>query len=253
VADRPRVEGEDRRGAELLEVDLRGALLREVDLSGASLRGVVLDGADIDGSIAGLRVNGVEIAPLVEAELDRRHPERRELRPTDAAGLRRAWDVVEEMWRPTLDRAERLPEDARQRRVDGEWSVAETLRHLVFVIDAWLGHAVLGEERPFHPLALPATFFPAGPELGIDPEATPSWAEVLGARRDRMDRVRRYVDALTDADVERPCGPNPAPGWPPPAERTVLRCLRVVLSEEWEHHRFAVRDLAVIETDTPPG
>ena len=38
------------------------------------------------------------------------------------------------------------------------------------------------------------------------------------------------------------------------AERVRLRaerakhCLHVVLNEEWQHHRYAVRDLAVLET-----
>lgn len=41
-------------------------------------------------------------------ELDRRHPERTKLRPTDVAGLQQAFDVVEEMWAPTIERARRL-------------------------------------------------------------------------------------------------------------------------------------------------
>lgn len=247
MPERRRFHGEDWRGAELVEVDLSGALLREVLLSGASLRGVMLDGADIDGSISGVTVNGVEIAPLVEAELDRRHPERRQLRPTDAAGLRRAWAVVEEFWAPALERVARMPEEARHRRIAGEWSVTETLRHLVFVTDAWLGHAVLGEERPFHPLGLPATFFHDVAALGVEAQARPSYAEVLDARRDRAERIRRFLADVTDEDVGRACGPNPSPGYPPPAERTLLHCMRVVLSEEWEHHRFAVRDLDAID------
>ena len=28
---------------------------------------------------------------------------------------------------------------------------------------------------------------------------------------------------------------------------TVLACLHVILNEEWEHHRYAVRDLEVLE------
>jgi hypothetical protein len=39
--------------------------------------------------------------------------------------------------------------------------------------------------------------------------------------------------------------PNP---WAPEHEVTVLGCLRVILNEEWEHHRYAVRDLDAIET-----
>jgi hypothetical protein len=32
-------------------------------------------------------------------------------------------------------------------------------------------------------------------------------------------------------------------------EQTTLSCLHVILEEEWEHHRFAVRDLDAIEAN----
>lgn len=37
--------------------------------------------------------------------------------------------------------------------VDGEWSFSQTLRHLVFATDIWLGRAILGSDD-FHPLGL---------------------------------------------------------------------------------------------------
>jgi hypothetical protein len=36
----------------------------------------------------------------------------------------------------------------------------------------------------------------------------------------------------------------------PAYPESVLSCLHVVLEEEWEHHRYAVRDLDAIETTT---
>ena len=33
----------------------------------------------------------------------------------------------------------------------------------------------------------------------------------------------------------------------PECQETVLSCLHVILNEEWEHHRYAVRDLDAIE------
>ena len=71
----------DYEGAEFTDLSMAGATLREVDLSGVRMRGVLLLNADIDGAIDGLRVNGVEVMPLIEAELDRLHPERLRLRP----------------------------------------------------------------------------------------------------------------------------------------------------------------------------
>jgi hypothetical protein len=58
--------------------------------------------------------------------------------------------------------------------------------------------------------------------------------------------VRGIVNGLTDTELERKCTRPPAPGYPEEA-RSVGSCLRVVMQEECEHHRYAVRDLAVLE------
>ncbi|MBA3288732.1 MAG: pentapeptide repeat-containing protein, partial [Acidimicrobiia bacterium] len=116
------------RGARFVGADLTGATFRDVDLTGATFTDALLIGADISGVISGLRINGVDVAPLVEAELDRLHPERLALRGTDPAGLREGWATVEAFWAPTVELARGLPESARQQRVDDEWSFVETLR-----------------------------------------------------------------------------------------------------------------------------
>jgi hypothetical protein len=238
----------DFHGAEFVDVDMTGAVFREVDLSGATMRGVLLIGADIDGAIDGLRVNGVEVAPLIEAELDRLHPERLKLRPSDPVGAREAWAVVESFWAETVARARRLPAEALHRSVDGEWSFAETIRHLIFVTDAWFGHTVLGEKNPFHEYGLRASFDVNGAEVGIDGAASPSFEEIMDVRAGRLAAVRDFLASVTQAELDRRREPNTAPGWPP-AERTAIECLRVILNDEWAHHQFAVRDLAVVETE----
>lgn len=235
---------DDLRGGSFTEADLTEASFREADLTRVRMRGVILEDADIDGYIVGLRINGVDVAPLVEAELDRRHPERTALKATDPAGLRHAWEVVEDFWAPTMNQARQLDESVVHRSVDDEWSFAETLRHLVFVTDAWLSRSVLGERQPFHRLGLPASFIKDGAEFGIDPVAEPTFDDVIAARASRMTTVREYLRSITDDDLRSECGPNTAPGFPPPQTRRVVQCLQVILDEEWAHHQFAVRDLA---------
>jgi hypothetical protein len=61
-----------------------------------------------------------------------------------------------------------------------------------------------------------------------------------------MAVMRRIVEHLTDDQLERPCARSPAPGYPD-EPRTVGRCVRAVMTEECEHHRYTVRDLAVLE------
>src|SRR5688572_30816261 len=100
---------------------------------GARIIGSVLIDVEIDSLVQNVTVNGVDVVPLVEAELDRRHPERVALRPTDVAGVLAAMDAVDDFWAPTIDRVRTLPDDVRYQRVHGEWSFVETLRHLIFV------------------------------------------------------------------------------------------------------------------------
>jgi len=90
-----RFERVDLSGAQLSNVDLSGARFRDVDLSGAVIRGVELVGVDIYGEIENVTVNGVDIGPLVNAELDRRDPDRAKMRPAGPAGFREAWDILE--------------------------------------------------------------------------------------------------------------------------------------------------------------
>jgi hypothetical protein len=158
------------------------------------------------------------------------------------------WDTIERLWAQTVARAGRLPETALHQRVDGEWSFIETLRHLVFATDRWAGYMILDKPMPYHWLGLPQPGFTAADAaaLGIDLDARPPLAEVLEARGTRMRMVRGIVDGLTDDDLGRVCPRLPAPGYPEEA-RSVGLCLGVVMTEECEHRRYAVRDLAALE------
>ena len=239
---------DDFRKAEFVDLDMSQASFREVVLVGARMRGVLLLDADIDGAVMGLTINGVEVAPLIDAELDRRHPERAKLRPGSAAGAREAWAVIESLWAPTLASAAKLSEADLHRSVDGEWSFAQTLRHLVFVSDAWFSHAVLGETRPFHPIALPPSFIVDASPYGVDIAAKPTFDEILAVRAERAAKVRQFLASVPPDELHRIRPANPSPGYPPSERRTAMSCLHIVFNEEWAHHRFAVRDLAILES-----
>lgn len=238
---------EDRRQSRFEGVDLSGSEFRSVNLSGSRFRGVELVDVDISGLVLRVTVNGVDIGPLISDELDRRDPERVLMRPADADGFRRAWDVVERRWDGTVERARRLDPAMLHESVAGEWSFTETLRHLAFATDAWVRRTLLGDPSPWDPLDLPFDELPDAPGIPRDRAARPSLDEVLALRRDRTATVRRVVDDLTDEFLAGSTEPVEAPGWPDPAAYPVRECLLVVLDEEWEHRRYAERDLAVLE------
>lgn len=235
-------------GGRVDDVDLSGVHLHGADLEGARLTDANLCNAGISGAIEGLRINDVEIEPLVEAELDRRFPERVKLRATDVGGLRDAWSMVEDMWDATIDRASRLPEDIPLQRVDGEWSLVETLRHLIFATDCWVFRGVHLTKHPYHPWGIPWTGVPSewAHELGIDTSASPVLTEVLPVRRQHQQTVRATLEDLSDDEMAEVRTAPSEPGHPN-GEHSVLQCFHVLLNEEWQHHRYAVRDLDVLE------
>lgn len=236
----------DLTGSEFRAADLSHARFRGVDLSGAVMRGVELVDVRIDGEIENLVVNGVDVAPFVEAELDRRQPDRARMRPTDPEGFRVAWDIVERLWAGTVDRARGLDPALLHESVDGEWSFIETLRHLVFATDAWVRRAILGDPSPWDPLDLPWDEMPDTPGIPRDRRVRPSLNEVLALRDDRMATVRGVIEDLTDESLAGSTEPIEGAGWPPPESFPVRECLLIVLNEEWHHRQFAERDLDVL-------
>jgi DinB superfamily/Pentapeptide repeats (8 copies) len=237
------------RGARFDVADLRGARFTDCDLTGATIRDGWLVDVSISGYLSNVTVNGIDVGDFVTAELDRQHPERVQLRAIRTAeGFRAMWDTIEQLWAEAAERAGRLPAAALAEHVGEEWSYEQTLRHLVFITDAWASRTVLDEPMPYHPLGLPQSWYPPADAaaLGIDLTALPGYTEILAARADRMAVMRRIVAGLTDDSLGRPCRRSPAPGYPD-EERAVAECVAVVMEEEIEHYRFAIRDLAVLE------
>jgi len=238
---------QDWSGSRFEEVDFSGSRFHNVYFQDVVMRGAWLERLDIDGELRSVVINGVDVAPLVEAELDRRDPDRVLVRATDAAGYRTAWEMLERRWSDTVTRARALPEHLLHARVDGEWSFIETLRHLLLATDAWVLRAYLGQPAPYHPLGLPHTEMGEVDGVPHDKDARPSLEEVLAARAERMAVVRRVLDELTDDRLAGSTEPVTAPGYPESESFPVARCLGAILNEEWAHRLYAERDLAVLQ------
>jgi hypothetical protein len=244
-----RFERSDLSGAEFRAGDLAGTRFRGVYMNGVVMSGVELVNVDIHGEIVNLTINGVDVGPLVNAELDRRYPERPKMRPTTPAGFREAWAILEQLWDGTVERARRLDPALLQESVEGEWSFIETLRHLVFATDSWIRRVVLGVPSPWDRLDLPWDEMPDTPGVPRDRAARPSLDVMLELRRDRMATARQVIAGLTEQSLDDECDPVDGPGWPPPHAYPLRECLLVVLNEEWEHRLYAERDLSYLESD----
>jgi uncharacterized damage-inducible protein DinB len=240
-------ERADMTGARFTKTTFKGATFRACAFQNVVMRGVEMWDTSIDGEVQNLVINGVDVAPLVEAELDRRHPERPKFRPTTPDGFREAWDLNEQLWESTVARARELPPEILHGSVGGEWSFIQTLRHLAFATESWVGRCILGDPSPWHPLSLPWDTMTPRPGVPHDRDARPSLDEALQLRLAAMALMRKVVDGLSDEQLDGRTEPLVGPGWPDEGATFAVReCLRIVLNEEWWHRIYAERDLAIL-------
>ena len=236
-----------------MEEDLTGAEFRECEFDGARFVGVVMQNAEIDGLISQLLVNGVEVTGYVNTELDRRHPVRLLIRSDEPDDLRNAGRKLNTDWARTIARIRQSP-GVEHESVHDEWSAVQTLRHLVFVHDSWFRRCCLGSTDLFTPMGIGPSVEPYREAHGLDLSVEPSFDDVATVRQAQAAERESWLDAITE---EQLAAPAPVPDddvWPPYARgRTVLQCLRTVLNEECEHHRFATRDLELISSRTSPN
>ena len=232
--------------------DFSNRTTRNVDFANARIVNANMTNARFEGDIFGLKINGIEVAPLVNAELERRYPERKELFTTTPEGMRHAYDIVFGLLDATFERARGLTEAQRNERVDDEWSTVETIRHLVFAVDAWIQRAVLGKDDPFHPIGLPHSEMPQPmPGVSCDPDARPTFEEAVAVWKDRERIIREVLDGLTPEELDRKIVLS-GEGYPAAGlETQVIGPLWTILEESWWHNRYMNRDLDVIEGATP--
>jgi hypothetical protein len=62
-----------------------------------------------------------------------------------------------------------------------------------------------------------------------------------------MATVSEVIADLTDAQLDGMTEAVEPVGYPASESYPVRRCLSAIMIEEWEHHLFANRDLAVLE------
>ena len=215
-------------------VDLQRALFRDVDLSGSTITHARLHDVSVDARIDRLVVNGVDVTAFVNAR-DPWFALRSRLAPTDPHGARRGWEAFSGAWAGTIERARALDPDDQRRSVDGEWSIAETIRHLVFGIDKWFTVPVTGGS--FHPLGIPNSGSVDVDWPGLDTGAEADLSTAVEAWRDRSRLLDERLGAITDDDLAKIVDViEHEPG-------AVHDCIGVVFEEHFQHLRYARRDL----------
>ncbi|GAA4365955.1 DinB family protein [Nocardioides caricicola] len=235
-------------GGSFLRASFKGATFRYSDLSGVTMRSVDVGGLDIDShdlAFGTLLVNGVDVVPLVEAELNRQFPGRELQNAETPDGLREGWLAVQAAWQTTVAGT---PPELVDAHVEDEWSLAQTLRHLVLATDAWLRGAIQGVEQPFHEIG---QIFTGAERMGFDMSIfrtdEPTYDEILAVRAERQQLVTDFLAAATPELLAEERG-NPWGGPDDDWHPTVGDCVRVILEEEWAHLRYIRRDLALLRS-----
>ena len=228
-------------GATFVKASLKGATLRFSDVSGVTMRSVDVDGLDLDSHdlfFGSLFVNGVDVVPLVDAELNRQFPGRELQKAQTPEGLREGWVAVQSAWQTTVADT---PPDLVDAHVEDEWSLAQTLRHLILATDAWLRGGILRMQKPFHEIG---QIFTGADEMGFDMSIfrvdPPVYEEIHAVRAERQ---RLVTDFLATATTEL-LAEDRADPWGGDWRPSVGDCVRVILEEEWAHLRYIRRDLA---------
>lgn len=231
-------------GATFVRTSLKGATIRFSDVSGVTMRGVDVGGLDIDSHdlfFGSLIVNGIDVVPFVDAELNRQFPGRELQKSQTPEGLREGWVAVQQAWQAT---AAETPRELVDAHVEDEWSLAQTLRHLILATDAWLRGGIQQIQQPFHEIG---QIFTGAEGMGFDVSIfrvdPPAFEEILAVRADRQQLVAEFLASATpELLAEERRNPWGGDDWRP----TVGDCVRVILEEEWAHLRYIRRDLALL-------
>lgn len=227
----------DLAGSVFWGADLQGARFRDVDLTGARIEHAWVLDVEIDALVDRLVVNGVDVTAYVH-ERDPWQPLRRHTRVRTVEEIRAGWPAFEAAWTSTIAAARALPEARLHESVAGEFSFVQTLRHLVFAIDKWCTAPILG--GGFEPMGLPNTGSLDFPWPGLDPDARPSVEEAVAAWSDRAATLRRVVEGLDPAEVDRTVEVLEN------GTHALHECIGTVYEEAFWHLRYAERDLALL-------
>ncbi len=221
------------------DVNLEGAVFEDVNLAGATARNANMRNFSIDDAdIRGLTIYGFRIDQLINAELDRRDPERVRLRIEDCYDpecVRAVLDHLCEVRASFSDFLRKIDPRLLTLHPDPEnWSILENLRHLIFAEDLYLNRWLLQNNEPWCKLGLRPAFL-ANDLRYADVGSQPSddLETLLSAWDAIHSRMMAYVAGVQAEDLHRDTSQIDF------GQGTVGRVLQTLASHDLEHIRQA--------------
>lgn len=197
------------------DVDLHRAAFKNVNLGDATIRDANLSGLTIESAaINGMTIFGIRVDELIEAELDRRDPERSRLRMCDTSDpveVKRVMERLDAVRDEYYARLRSTPaEQLNHHSGPDAWSAIEHARHLLFAEDMYLNRWILRNDRLWCSLGHLPPFLednPAYAEVGTDPtedlEAVLAlWDELHTGTQDFLRRITPDILRRDTSDVD---------------------------------------------------
>jgi hypothetical protein len=202
-------ENRDMAGTLFHNVNLRKATFDDVNMEGvriynANLRDMTID----DANIAGLTFFGVRVDELIEAEFDRRDPERVRLRMSDIFDPKEVLRVLahlDELRAEFYALLRATPSDLLNAHPGPDrWSALEHVRHLVFAEDMYLNRWLLRNDQPWCKLGFLPPFLEGNPVFAdIGTESTDDLETVLVAWDAIHAGTQAFVAEITPEILKR--------------------------------------------------
>lgn len=202
-------ENRDMAGAFFHNVNLGGAVFDDVNLAGARIHNANLEGFAIeDANIKGLTIFGFRVDELIEAEFDRRDPERARLRMADCFDPECVRAVLRHLGKVRARFSAFLratkPSQLTTRPVPNQWSAVENLRHLIFAEDLYLNRWLLQNDEPWCKLGLLPAFLADDPHYATVGSQPSEDIEILLAAWDALhNRMMAFVASVSVEELHR--------------------------------------------------
>ena len=185
------------------DVRLRGSTFQNVNLEGVTIQDATLAGLAIRNAyIGGITIDGIRIDRLVEAERDRRDPERVRLRMSDRFDpevVRGVLSRLAELRAVFIAQLRTAASEVLARRpAPDSWSAIEIVRHLVFAEDLYLNRWILRNDEPWNEFGLlPEFLVNRSGYAAVGRRPTDDVETVLEPWECLHGRFQKYVDDVT--------------------------------------------------------
>ena len=244
-------ENRNMAGTVFHNVNLERAVFDDVNLAEARIRNANLGNFTIDDAyIKGMTIFGFRVDQLIEAELDRRDPERARLCMADCFDPECVRAVLHHLGEVRAGfgaflRASKLDQLTARPDPD-QWSAVENLRHLIFAEDLYLNRWLLQNDDPWCKLGmLPAFLADDSRYAGVGSQPTEDIETLLAAWDAIHTRMMAFVATVTKEELQRNTSPIDF------GQGTVGNILQGLAQHDLEHIRQA--EAAVAKLAQPDG